>query len=297
MVLAEAYFDESCTNGQDVVQSISGYLFETKAAQSLSRCWVNTLRKYELPYFHTVECAHRSKTFQKYRDSDDKNTPSMIAREFIDLIKAHGPLGISVMFNPLSFRGAGEDEYMKRYNDLYVQAVSIAAKFSMSFLINEAKISMTLEAGHASQGLAQQALNDFRQNDINKERVLNASFESKVNSPLLQAADILAWQSTTYVKGWRNGREIRKDFASLLEVPHTFFHVETAALSLLKPDGGMTRQNVLNTYAGTPRKSPMWDAVLDRVYGRADEIRFSLPMISSLIPEGGPPILKLIPVD
>lgn len=56
------------------------------------------------------------------------------------------------------------------------------------------------------------------------------SFILKQEAPAVQAADLLAWQWATDVKHRTAGRPRRKDFASLLRLPHRGAHFDRARL-------------------------------------------------------------------
>jgi hypothetical protein len=89
-------------------------------------------------------------------------------------------------------------------------------------------IKFFFEQGHDRAGAAYNYLarNIRRKSD-------SLTFASKQAVPLLQAADLLAWQSSKYAKDYfypkQNGgeqrRPPRKDFISLMEHRHTFFHM------------------------------------------------------------------------
>ena len=64
IVLWEAYFDESGDDGGFPIMTVGGYLVKPSNARRLERKWRRLLRKYKLPYFHMVECAHGNKNFK-----------------------------------------------------------------------------------------------------------------------------------------------------------------------------------------------------------------------------------------
>jgi hypothetical protein len=59
----EAYMDESGTNDGELVLSVSGYVINSVRARQLETRWRVMLEKYNLPFFHMVECVHRNKNF------------------------------------------------------------------------------------------------------------------------------------------------------------------------------------------------------------------------------------------
>jgi hypothetical protein len=55
-------------------------------------------------------------------------------------------------------------------------------------------------------------------------KLFNYSFQTKTSATLLQAADILAWHCQTQIRRNRNGQGARKDFKSILQIPHDILH-------------------------------------------------------------------------
>jgi hypothetical protein len=275
MTLIEAYFDESCTNKGDPVQCVAGYVFESNAARAITEEWTQILQNYDLEHFHMVDCVHRNEQFKKYRDSNDKLTADKIAREFIELIKKYKPYGISVIYSLLMFGCLTDSSKLKDKYSLYAESIFIAARAACEVVSDwdDPKINFRFEQGHDNKGIAQNVLSDLLSSSILGVEISEVSFEAKSSSPLLQAADILAYHSTKHLKRWRDGSGIRKDFASLMEIPHLVIHLESLALY------GFPPQPAVKLYHGSVEDGPAWDEVFKRLYGRSDEIVFSLSSI------------------
>ena len=229
LVLFESYFDESCTERSDGVQAVSGYVISSVNVPLMLTAWEAVLRQYDLPYFHMVECAHSSEKFRKYREVNDRNTPAVIARQMIEIIKAHVEFGITIVFNPKVFKGFPNGSENK-YKELYVSVVQQIAMYTATCIGAYGrgqghKLALTFEAGHKQEKLAGVSLSAVMGKLFLRTEIISTSFQTKTSSPLLQAADILAWHSTTHIKGCINGRNIRKDFKSLLEAPHLSYHM------------------------------------------------------------------------
>ena len=65
VILAEVYIDESGTHDQSSFLVIAGYVYLRKKAKRFSRGMEELLKKYGLPYFHMVDCAHGAPPFDK----------------------------------------------------------------------------------------------------------------------------------------------------------------------------------------------------------------------------------------
>src|SRR4051812_16718124 len=65
-VIHEGYFDESGDIEKDErIFCISGYYIESSRAKELDTSWQCLLDRYNLPYFHMVDCAHGNEPFDK----------------------------------------------------------------------------------------------------------------------------------------------------------------------------------------------------------------------------------------
>lgn len=263
IVFYEAYFDESCTNKSDFVQGFSGYVIESNDAIAMTKEWLSVLSEYGLEYFHTVECAQNSKQFQKYRNTKDRETPDIIARKMIDLIKKYVAHGFSVLYNPKLYEGASIND------GLDIVQYASAVQFAVQMLLLDAKhtsaevsgIRFIFEAGHASESVASREIDKYISRITAEDR--NAfsgfTFANKRESPLLQAADMIAWQSTKYIKNFVGGRPLRKDFESLLEVPTRIQHMETSIRDV--------GESMTTYYADNPKEgSDFKSATLNRIY-------------------------------
>lgn len=86
-----------------------------------------------------------------------------------------------------------------------------------------------MEAGHPTQGLAQPLLARAYGNPKTERREIykGSTFEGKTVRPLLQAADLLAWQTTKFVKGFMKGTwKPRRDFLELMRERHAIAYCE-----------------------------------------------------------------------
>lgn len=177
------------------------------------------LERWNLPYFHMVECAHNAKAFKKLskRDCD------LAAREAIQIIKDTASMGVGI--------SVLESDYLEIVPKLkfYGSAYDACARHvicGVSTWIRNQNFSGSMhyffERGASTQRNASYSITQMMNDDeIKSESCYSGhSFIAKANSPALQAADILAWHAGQDCKRAMRGDPVRKDFASLSEIPH-----------------------------------------------------------------------------
>jgi hypothetical protein len=214
VALYEAYFDES--GDADVeggILCVSGYVIESEAAKKMEAAWSAVLDKRGLDYFHMVDCAPApgAGIFKGV----PIETRIELVTELISLVKEFCITGISLFVRKESF------SVSNAANDPYTQCAEICLH-SIAAIVKsldpKPQVAYFFEAGHSKERnayrvLAQQAAKSGA----------SVTFGLKSEVRLLQAADLLAWQSAKYVKdqtGKKRGP--RKDFLSLMDHPHTF---------------------------------------------------------------------------
>ncbi len=252
MVAYEGYFDES--GDFDVgpkIFCVAGYFFTSDAAKTMDVDWRKVLSDHSLPYFHMVDCAHGVGVF-KEKSKDERIE---IAKKLIDLIKRGVLAGFSVLTKAEYF-SASDDE-----PDEYSSCVSTCVTALRSFLeIHRLSgdIAYFFETGHENRGRAYKHIAQRL-----KSTSASISFAAKQKVCLLQAADILAWQSAKYVKdrffGTQPARPPRKDFMSLLEIPHTLAYVTTTngERSLVVEDWPLSVRSPITTMLTINNDGPM----------------------------------------
>lgn len=215
MAMYEGYFDESGSFDEDPkVFCISGYFVSSEQARVMDDEWGRVLRDHDISYFHMVDCAHGTGIFAGI--PRDKRIE--IVRSLIELIKNHTVAGFSVL--------AREDvfEASAKHPDPYSVAVRASVATLQTFMqINRigGDIRFVFEHGHKNRGRAY--------SHVAEQLTSSASaleFARKEDVRLLQAADLLAWQSTKYTKDRLGGtRPPRKDFLSLMEHHHSLAYL------------------------------------------------------------------------
>lgn len=229
VVMFEGYFDESGSFEEEPgVFCISGYFIEAEQARLMDAAWRDVLREHHIPFFHMVDCAHGAEAFEDMEVQERIE----IATKLIALIKKHTVSGFSALAYAKHFH------LSPKYPDEYSACVDSCIVGLESFLdlhrLDSKNTAYFFESGHKNKGLAYQHV-------AKKIEQLGASitFAGKEQVPLLQAADILAWQSTKYVKDRMSGaRGPRKDFLSLMEHRHSLLYqtVQNGEMTLAMED-------------------------------------------------------------
>jgi hypothetical protein len=222
MFIVEGYFDESGTLDEPPgIFCVSGYFIEVDAAKQMDAEWDKILAEHSIPYFHMVDCAHGAGIFAGMPVEERSD----VVKKLIDLIKTFTIEGYSI------FASSDVFESSLGSPDIYSECVSGCVMALHQFLRMsrvEGDVAYFFEDGHKNKGNAYNhiAKNVKRPGD-------SVTFAAKEKIRLIQAADLLAWQSTKYAKDYlypmRDGktpkRNPRKDFQSLMEHNHSFMHM------------------------------------------------------------------------
>jgi len=217
-VIYEGYFDESGDFADESkVFCISGYFIEANNAREMTKEWVAVLAEYGLPFFHMVECAHGDNGDSSFaRLSKDQRIE--VATRLIGLIKRYTIQGYSAVAHADHFK------FDDKRSDVYSSCADLCVSGLLSFLDTagiDGSTAYFFESGHSSENTAYRLVAKKLE-----EKNASVTFATKSAVPLLQAADILAWQSAKYVKDrMAQRRKPRADFLSLMEHKHDLVFV------------------------------------------------------------------------
>jgi len=242
VALAEAYFDESGTDEGNQFLCVAGYVFKKENALKLGIEWRKMLGKYDLPYFHMSECAHRVGIYQHLTKEDCDNA----AREAIRLTKLYASKGIAVSLDKQAYALIPKDGLFDNPYALVCGQVFFGVRDWADETGFNGDVAYFFESGANGFGNANSAMHrmynepklrsDFRWGShifIEKERAIP-----------LQCADLLAWHWLTHNKRIQKGEKIRKDFKSLIECRVDAHHYDKETIGMwlreLKNDGSKT---------------------------------------------------------
>jgi hypothetical protein len=260
-VLAESYFDETNTHKGKERLCVGGYIFLEEAANQQAIRWAELLEKWNLRFFHMVDCAHNTGVFSHL----NKTECDLAARQAIQIIKETASTGICVtvlesdyleIIPKLKFFGSAYDSCAR---DVItgVAAWMDRAKFTgqMHYVFEDG----TNTSSHASWSIVQM----MKDKELRAEaRYSRHTFIKKIRSPGVQAADILAWHAGQDCKRALRGDPMRKDFASLCEISHSVVHLTrdrlTEMAGLINEElsrSGITREMADEIYAAERKRS------------------------------------------
>lgn len=181
-----------------------------------------------------------------------------IVKKLIALIKKYALEGISMLAQKDSF-----DPPRKDAPDPYSYCAASCAQALQMFLRMsriDGSIAYFFEEGHKNKG------NAFRHIAQTVKRETDSlTFASKEKVRLLQAADLLAWQSSKYAKDYfvprQQGRPPkrapRKDFQSLMEHDHSFMYLGDAASGVGIELWPMTKRSQFTTHLSMGDDGPI----------------------------------------
>jgi hypothetical protein len=230
--IVHAFFDESGSHKGSPALCVAGYAFEMRQARLLAKEWQAVLKRFDLPFFHMVDCAHGNQECA----SLTKDQRIKLATSLIGIVKSRAAHGFAVSVDVDAFH-----EVMPPW-----APAKTPYAFCARCVIDEIgrwffktgfkrKSAYFFEAGHESRSEAERAVGEVLTNPLNKIWSVHYgyvahSFVLKRESPAVQAADLLAWQWATELKHRKSGRPRRKDFESLVQAPHRGVHFDTNRL-------------------------------------------------------------------
>lgn len=228
-MIAESYFDETNTHRGDQHLCVGGYVFYKEAAEKQASRWAGLLTKWNLPFFHIVECAHNVGVFKHLT----ANECDLAAREAIQIIKETASVGICItvleseyqeIMPPLKFIGSAYDTCAR-------DAIAGVASWIASSNFVGPMYYYFEEGTHTENNASYRIKEMMKEPDIRREaHYAGHNFVPKMRSPGIQAADILAWHAGQDCKRALRGERSRKDFNSLCEITHKVLHLDRRKL-------------------------------------------------------------------
>jgi hypothetical protein len=221
-----AYLDESYQKTPSLI-SVAGYIVKSDQVLQMSVEWANALKEKGLPFFHMVDFAHRKPPFDKLTRAEIDATQRSIFR----ILKRHALHGFSVIANTNHFKKTALGEMS---DEAYSLCLHWCMTQMASWLIVHdpgASLSYYIENGNTHQARAGAVIGAELQKGANSfgGAYLFHQFSSKMDVRLLQAADILAWQSAKHVKDHiKRERAPRKDFLDLVHQGHSITYISGA---------------------------------------------------------------------
>ena len=229
--LSHVYVDESGTHDSARVMCLSGFIFEATQASRFARDWSKCLKDFGIPFAHMTDCANGQSHYKPMSKDDRVKTEIRL----IENIKRRSKIGISIVIDPKEYEQCRrEDPSLSSCYSFCMKAFCATVAVWADKVGYEGKFSYFFEAGHDSQSEANAFMNDLpNSNYLNEYRYLSHTFMDKKECPPLQAADMLAWQTTHYFERKMDGfNEPRKDFKALVRKPDYMIYYYPERLSV-----------------------------------------------------------------
>jgi hypothetical protein len=214
------YLDESYADDSPVF-AVAGYIFTVENARLIEDEWKGVLERYGVPYFHMADVNACKGVFEPLGESGC----DQMARETIALLQKYVSIGVVA----IGTKKLANAPIIK--DDVYTLCLIEVMRCCITWVQHfdpYAEIEFIFESGHPTCGMAWDILNKrpyIYQNNTPDPRIGPIISDSKEKRSLLQAADVLAWQATKYVKGMVKGnKRPRGDFRALTELKHLFLY-------------------------------------------------------------------------
>jgi len=216
-VPVEVYLDESKGSKPERIMCVAGYLFERSQAERLTVEWNAQLERFDLPFFHMVDCAHGSGEFSKL----EKPERIELQTELIKIANKYARAGfssttLSEKFPALSILHPLQGGLEQTFNSMF--CLSGVRRWADVLQYN-GPISYFFESGNRpEQAEAGRFMNMICEDPVAREkfRYHSHAFIPKEGNPPVQAADLLAWQSYTDRRHALEAKPRRADYVALL---------------------------------------------------------------------------------
>ena len=224
MALARAYFDESIAQQGPRILCVAGYIIKASQTKHFHRKWNRVLKRYCLPYFRMTACAHGNYPFNQLTPEDCIE----VEKQMIACIKRRTTLGLAITVD------VDEFNRLRPESSLLGSPYTFCAHWIIGGVIwwikqsqYKGDVAYFFEAGHKSQSEANRIMDEvFRVPQLREaSRYAQHGFVKKTQAPVVQAADLLAWQWYTDLRHRHEGRPRRKDLESLLQHQHRTLHI------------------------------------------------------------------------
>ena len=237
VALARAYFDESIAYKGRRILCVAGYIIKASQTKPFSRKWNRVLKRYRLPYFRMSACAHGNYPFNHLSPKDRVD----VEKHMIACIKRRTTLGVAISVD------VDEFERLSPKSSLLGSPYTFCVHWIIGGVIwwirqsqYRGKVAYFFEAGHKSQSEANKIMDKVFCVPQLRESARYAShgFVEKAQAPVVQAADLLAWQWYTDLRHRHEGKPRRKDLESLLQHQHRTLHIRPGIIRHLAETWG-----------------------------------------------------------
>lgn len=234
VVMLQAYFDESGTQGDSPALLVAGYLFEPQRCLALETDWSIALKEAGVSIFHATDCAGG---WGEFKDMDRKGRDELYLK-LLNLIRRDATVGMVVQVKEADFRQAVPAGWEKRFGGAYAACATLCLQAVGRWCRDNSRddrVAYFLESGHQCAGEAFHFMEFIAQFPVMRDlyRWHSHTFVSKKSTVPLQTADILAWElnkENVERSFFPRRRPLRKSIGALTDVPTTVMHLEQGRL-------------------------------------------------------------------
>jgi Protein of unknown function (DUF3800) len=197
-----AYMDESGTHDGSRVAVVGGCVAFGNEWSSWNSQWQPILQtpgdnKKALAYFHSKEAAHSSKEFYGW----PKDEANSFALKLIPLINKHKIFNIAVAVDMDAFNQIIVGETRERLEDPYyfgmLMCVHHIADYIRHQVPRKTRVGYVFEQNTKFERRAHEIFNNIKlkRDGARRFKMGALSFDDRINAPMLQAADIVAYET------------------------------------------------------------------------------------------------------
>lgn len=226
--------DESGTHDGSPGMCVAGYIFRKDAALAFNEELAAVLQFHRLPFFHMVDCAHGAEHFA----GRAKDECIEVEKKVIALVKKHSERGfaagiIEAEYNQTSLE---EKHGLTAYAFCWRYCLDLIRAWADAEATKD-DIAYFMEAGHRDQSVVEKFFRDLASKPKARRRFryVAHTFADKEKVLPLQAADLLAWQTFTFIRRGLGGNGVRRaDLDALVRPQDVFSFPRTASMKDLE---------------------------------------------------------------
>jgi hypothetical protein len=190
-----AYFDESGIHAGSSVTVLGGFLGPDSAWSELDRNWRATLQKFDLSFFHAVECEQGTGEFLGKHPEPIR---AYIAQQFAQIICDAGLQIIGSAFVVDDWRATTPEQLKQRFPSAYIFCFEFCmqklARWSREESTGE-PVRMVFAEQNDYESKALEMHHIYAQSSYFGSAIGDASFAPMKRTPALQAADLLCYET------------------------------------------------------------------------------------------------------
>jgi hypothetical protein len=235
--LATVYLDESGTHASSSIVTVAGFLSNVDKWATFSNDWNEALRASNIRCFHMTDFENRRGEFDGW--TEDIRKP--LLNKLLTIIQEHTFWSVGSNIETSLYDSLLGIEAKKLCGGAYgAVALHCWRLFGEKLKIIDGWMNCIMESGAKGFGAIQLIYSEDSHFPewSNDHRILSLSIDNKINSPPLQAADILAyeiWKERTRILN-REPRKMRYPYKILAKVPHTWVYLDEIKLQEFNDD-------------------------------------------------------------